>query len=116
MRGGTPLLLLFAFWAVAGLWAYLKTKDKSKDATQTALYLLFYPAVVTFVVASKPVPAFVASPLVLAGVPWLLAGIHLSKVIKNPAATKPGEFIGLPVKFWLWGLAISVAIPLLLMK
>lgn len=110
MRSGGLIILVFLVWMIVGLWAFAKTKSKSSAAVQAALYIVSYPAIIVLFVQLKPVPLVIAIPLVMAGVPWLLAGSHLQKVSADPSAAKPGEFIGLPLKLWGWGLALSIGI------
>ena len=107
--GGLIIFVLFA-WMAAGLWAFFKTRTKSAAAIQTALYLVSYPAVLALVFNLKPMHPVIAVPLVIAGIPWLLAGVHLQKVIADPSWAKSGEFVGLPLKFWAWGLVLSVGV------
>jgi len=112
MRSGGLIILFFVAWIVAALWNFARTKETSADAKQTAAYIVGYPIVVVLALEERPFPMIAATILIMAGLPWLLAGIHLSKVLKEPSTSKPGEFIGLPAKFWLWGIGLSAAIPL----
>lgn len=113
MRSGGLIVLVFLAWMIAGLWAFAKTKSKSAAAVQAALYIVSYPAVIALLVQLKPIPPVVAVPLIMAGIPWLLAGSHLQKVAADSSAAKPGEFIGLPLKLWGWGLALSIGVGVL---
>lgn len=113
MRTGGLFILVLLAWLVAGLWAFAKTKNKCTAAVQTALYIVSYPALMVLFFQFKPVSPVIAVPLVMAGIPWLLAGSHLQQVSANPSAAKPGEFLGLPRKLWGWGLLLSVGIGLL---
>jgi hypothetical protein len=76
----------------------------SQLADATAGYILCYPMAMFLAFQNKPVPAAIITPLIMAGVPWLLAEVHLDKVLKDPEASKPGEFIGLPGSYWPFGL------------
>mgnify|MGYP003628452207 CR=1 FL=1 len=114
MRGG--IILIFGFWLLSGLWAYLKTRNHSTDATITALFIVSYPMVMIFAFQFKPLPSILVMPLIVSGIPWLLAGIHLNKILKDPSQSRLGEFVGFSAKYWGWLLGVSVLIPILLGK
>ena len=116
MRSSGLIVLFFLAWIIAALWNFVKAKERSTDAKQTAAYIIGYPVAVVLALEEKPLPMVAATLLVMAGLPWLLAGIHLGKVLKDPSQSKPGEFIGLPATFWLWGIGLSVAIPIVFGK
>src|SRR5690348_8723281 len=110
MRSGGLIVVVFIAWMAMGLWAFLKTRKKSIAAIQAALFLVSYPAIMALVLNFKPLHPAVAVPLVMLSVPWLFAGIHLQKVVADPSTAKPNEFVGFPLKFWAWGLALSVGV------
>lgn len=112
MRSGGFIILFFVAWIVAALWKFARAKETSTDAKQTAAYIVCYPIVAVLALEERPLPMVAATILVMAGLPWLLAGIHLGKALNAPSASKPREFIGLPAKLWLLGIGLSVAIPL----
>lgn len=104
-------LLLFCLASlVYGLCTYSRAKQKTKDATQTALYIVIYPILITIVMSNKPVEPWIAVPVVMAGIPWLFAGAHLNQVVKDPSITNPRNFAGVPIKLWLIGAIVSVII------
>ena len=113
MRSGGIFILVLIAWMLMGLWAFSKARNKSKDAIQTATFIVVYPIALVVLFQLKPMPPVIALPLVMCGIPWLGAGSHLKKVTADPSATRPGDFIGLPYKFWGWGLFLSVAIGVL---
>ena len=113
MRTGGLFIVILLAWLVAGLWAFSKAKIKSTAAVHAALYIVSYPALMALFVQFKPMSPVIAVPLVMAGIPWLLAGSHLQKVSADSSAAKPGELLGLPLKLWGWGLVLSVGVGLL---
>ena len=113
MRSGGLIIIVFIAWMAVGLWAFAKTKTKSAAAVRVTLYLVSYPVALVLLAQFRPVHPVIAVPLIMAGIPWLLAGSHLQKVVADPSAAKPGEMIGLPLKLWGWGFVLSVGIGLL---
>lgn len=91
----------------------LLLRQKCAAAVHAALFIVRYPALMVLLFQLKPVPPIIIAPLVMSGIPWLLAGSHLQQVLADPSAAKPGEFLGLPFKFWGWGLLLSVGVGLL---
>ncbi len=112
MRSGGLIILFFVVWIVTALRNFVRAKETSMDAKQTAAYIVGYPIAVLLALEERPLPMVAATILVMAGLPWLLAGIHLGEALKGPTASKPGEFIGLPAQFWFWGIGLSIAVPL----
>jgi hypothetical protein len=111
MRGGGLFILFFLGWIIFALWGFFRANETSIDAKQTAAYIVGYPFAFVLALEEKPLPFFVATLLVMAGLPWLMAGLHLSKILKDPSASKPGTFVGLPANLWWWGVGLSLAIP-----
>lgn len=95
---------------VYGLYQFARIREKSADAIQTTAYIVGYPICVLLFSEYKPIEPALAVPLVMAGWPWLLAGVHLNDIIKDPTAIKQDELVGFPKKLWIWGAVISVAI------
>ena len=110
MRSGGFIIVVFILWMAVGLWAFARTRNKSSAAVQAALYLVSYPAALALLFVHRPVHATIAVPLIMAGIPWLLAGSHLQKVVADPSAATPGTFVGLPLSLWGWGLALSIGV------
>ena len=42
--------------------------------------------------------------------PWIVAGIHLNEIVKDPDIAKDNEFVGFPYGFWIWGGVLSVIV------
>ncbi|QBQ54247.1 hypothetical protein [Nitrosococcus wardiae] len=106
MRGvilTTLLTLLFLFWLAAELYDFFKTKHKSTEAKRTVAYIFGYPLLTAYVVSHGLPPAAILFPVALGGVAWLLAGMHLRKVLEGEYQSTPGTFIGIPIKYWFGG-------------
>ena len=97
------LILIVTLWGWAGLWAFAKTTHKSLDAKLTAAYLVAWPAAAIALLLNEPVPLWLSVPVVFGFVPWLMAAPHLWAVLKSPSASRPGELIGIPRAYWIWG-------------
>lgn len=107
--GSSGLFLLFLLGTlVYALLQYARAKKRTTDATQTALFIVLYPVLLFFTFSNKPVAPWIAVPVVMMIAPWLLAGVHLNKVVENPAVTRQGDFVGVPGSFWLIGAALAV--------
>lgn len=108
------LLVLLPLVALAyGLYQFIRAEEKSRDAIQTTAYIIVYPVVVYLAWRSGSVPSWLAWPVVVAGLPWIVAGIHLNEIVKDPTVVKDNEFVGFPYRFWIWGGVLSVALGLL---
>ncbi|ABA57044.1 hypothetical protein [Nitrosococcus oceani] len=97
------LTLIFLFWLAGGLYGFLKTKNKSPEAKRTVAYILGYPLLAVYVASDGLPPAAIVFPVGLGGVFWLLAGMHLQKVLEGEYPPTPGTFIGLSIKYCLGG-------------
>lgn len=111
MHGGGLLIFFFLGWIIFALAGFIRAKEPSADAKRTAAYIVAYPIVFILALEEKPLPFFAATLLVMGGIPWLIAGLHLGKALKVSSATASGTFIGLPAKLWWWGLGLSLLIP-----
>jgi hypothetical protein len=97
------IILIAALWGVASVLAFARTRDKSLDAKMTAFFIVFYPALVVVLLLNEPVPMLLAIPTAFGLIPWLLAGPHLGKILKEPARRNDSEVMGIPKAYWLWG-------------
>lgn len=113
MRLGGLIIFFFLGWIAVALWGFVRAKERSTDAMQTAAYIVAYPIAVLVALEAKPLPAVAATVLVMAGIPWLMAGVHLAKILKDPSQSTPGTFAGLPAKLWVWGIVLSVGVGLI---
>lgn len=113
MRSGGLIIIFFFGWIIVALWSFVRARERSTDATQTAAYIISYPVAVLGALEAKPLPMVMATVLVMAGIPWLMAGLHLAKILKDPSQSKPGTFAGLPGKLWGWGIVLSVGVGLI---
>lgn len=111
---GALLVLLFLIALVYGLYQFARAAEKSRDAVQTTVYIILYPVVAYLLWHWRPMPAWVVAPVVMAGIPWLVAGIHLNEIVKDPSLAKEHEIVGFPRGFWIWGMALAVIIGLLM--
>jgi hypothetical protein len=107
MRGvilTTLLAWLLLLWLVAQLYAFGKSKNKSTEAKLTVAYILGYPLLVIYLFSASPIPAAILFPAAMGALPWFLASFHLRKILAVPGyQANPGEFIGVPIKYWLRG-------------
>lgn len=92
-----------ALWGVAAVVAFARTADKSQDARLTAAYILLWPVLAVALFLNEPVPLWLGVPVLFAFLPWLLAGPHLSAILRDPSQTRPDELIGIPKAYWFWG-------------
>jgi hypothetical protein len=97
------VILIAAVWGVGAVVAFLATRERSPDAKLTALYILGYPALVVALLLAQPVPLWVAVPAAFGFIPWLMAGPHLWRILRDPGAIRPDEVIGIPRAYWVWG-------------
>ena len=96
------LAWLFLLWLIVQLYAFGKSNNKSTEAKLTVAYILGYPLLIISLFSTSPTPAAVIFPAAMGALPWLLASFHLRKVLAIQGYhTKPGEFIGIPIKYWL---------------
>ena len=107
------VILIAIFWGVSAVWAFVWSASKSRDAKQTAAYILLWPLAAVILLLNEPVPLWLSVPVIFGFVPWLLAGPHLSAILKDPYASKPSEVIGIPRGYWTWGGLASVLLGLL---
>ena len=113
MRTGGLFVVVLLVWLAVGLWTFAMTKNKSAAAIQAALFVVSYPAAMILLFQFKPVPPVIVTPMIMMGVPWLMMGVTLQKLLAEPSAAKPGELLGFPLNFWGWGLAISIVVGVL---
>jgi hypothetical protein len=97
------IILIAALWGVAAVLAFARTVDKSPDARLTAAYILLWPALAVALFWHEPVPLWLGVPTLFGFLPWLMAGPHLWAILRDPSQTRPGEIIGIPRAYWLWG-------------
>ncbi|MBK1720321.1 hypothetical protein [Thiocystis violacea] len=107
------IILIVIFWGVGVVWVLAWSSGKSREARLTAAYLLGWPALAVILLLNEPVPPWLAAPVLLGFLPWLMAGPHLSAVIKDPTASRSDEIAGIPRAFWIWGGIGSVLLGLL---
>lgn len=110
--GGLLLLVLLGTLGY-GVFQFLRAGSKSREAVQTTVYIILYPVAAYAAWVNKP-PAWLAVPVIAAGLPWLVAGIHLNEIVKDPGLARSDQFVGFPYRFWLWGGALSVLLGVLL--
>ena len=114
MSFGALLILLPLIALVYGLYQFIRAEKKTRDAVQTTAYIVLYPIVVYLLWRTGSVPAWVAAPVVMAGLPWIVAGIHLNEIVKDPDIAKDNEFVGFPYGFWIWGGLLAVIVGLII--
>jgi len=103
------LILIAAVWGSGAVLAVIYTQGKGLDAHLSAAYLLLWPVVSLMLYFNDPVPLWLVIPATLGAIPWLLSGPHLWAIFNDPAAARPGQTIGLPNRYWLWGSLAAVA-------
>lgn len=108
MAYGALLLLLLLSALVYALYQFARAEEKSRAAVQATVYIIAYPAVALAAWLAGPLPAWITAPLVLAGLPWIVAGIYLNEIVKNPGIVRENHFVGFPYRFWVWGGALAV--------
>lgn len=109
---GGLILLCLVISLVYSLYQFFRAGEKTIDAAQTAVYVVIYPFFVYVIWRAWPVPLWLLLPVVVAGIPWLVAGIHLNEIVKDPTLIRDDQFVGFPYTFWLWGVVLSVALGL----
>ena len=97
------LILIVAAWGLAAVWAFLRTSERSLDAQLTAGYILAWPALVVTLALFDPVPLWLSVPAAFGLIPWILAPMHLTEVLRHPSASRPDELVGIPRAYWAWG-------------
>lgn len=103
------ILIVIAFlWALHALWVFARSSMRSEDAKRTAAYIVVWPGLAAILLLNQPAPLWLSVPVVFGFLPWLMAGPHLSTITRNPAASQPGEIIGIPRSYWTWGGAGAV--------
>lgn len=107
------IILIAALWGAVSIIAFVRTRDKPVDAKLTAAYILAYPVVAVGVFLNEPVPLWLAVPVVFGFLPWLMAGPHLGRILRQPAVIDPNEIIGIPRAYWVWGGLGSIALGLI---
>lgn len=113
MGFGVLFIVLVLIATAYGLFQFFRAETKTRQAIETTAYIILYPAVVYVAWRSGPAPAWIVAPLILAGLPWIVAGIHLNEIVKDPGLARDNEFVGFPRGFWIWGGALAVLIGLL---
>lgn len=112
--GTSGFFLLFLLGSmIYGGYVYFHAEYKTHDATQTLVFIVFYPFLLFVAFSFRPLAAWIAVPLIMMGIPWLFAGIYLSKVVKDPSITRHGEFAGFPLKTWAVIMGLSLALGLI---
>jgi hypothetical protein len=97
------IIFIAAAWGIGAVLAFVKTKDKRPDAKLTVAYIILWPALVVTLLLNEPVPLWIAVPTMFGFIPWLLAGPHLSEILKDPSRIRPDELMGIPKAYWKWG-------------
>jgi hypothetical protein len=97
------IILIAALWGVAAVAAFVKTREKTRDAKLTAAFILGWPALVVVLLLNEPVPMLIAVPAMFAFIPWLMAGPHLWAILKDPSRSRSDEIMGIPRAYWAWG-------------
>jgi hypothetical protein len=46
---------------------------------------------------------WIGVPAAFAFIPWLMAGPHLWRILRDPTQIKADEVMGIPRPYWLWG-------------
>lgn len=110
MSFGGLLFLFFLGSLCYGVYQFARAKEKTREASQATTYIVLYPVIVYFVFRGEATPAWLAAPVILAGLPWLVAGIHLNEIVKDPTLVRSNEFVGFPYRFWIWGGVLSAGL------
>jgi hypothetical protein len=97
------LLLIALSWGMFAVWGFIRSPIRSPDAKFTAAFIVAWPILATTLVLNQPAPLWLSVPIMFGFLPWLMAGPHLSAITRDPAASQPGEFIGIPRGYWTWG-------------
>ena len=97
------IILITVLWGMAGVVAFVNTREKSLDAKLTAAYFLLYPGLVVALLLNEPVALWIAVPVAFGFIPWFLAGPHLWTILRDPSRSRPDEIIGIPKAYWFWG-------------
>lgn len=97
------IITLAALWGLAAVGAFLLAQDQTTDAKLTAAYILGYPMWVVVLWLNEPVPMWMGVPAMFGLIPWILAGPHLWALVRNPTPARPGELMGIPKAYWVWG-------------
>lgn len=98
---------------VYGIFQFVRAEKRTWEAAQTIIYIVVYPVVVYLAWLARPLPAWVVMPIVVAGLPWVVAGIHLNEIVKDPSVAKDNELVGFSYRFWIWGGAVAVVLGLI---
>ncbi len=107
------IILLAALWGILSVLAFAVTRKHTRDARFTAAYIVLYPVLAVVLFLNDPVPLWLAVPAAFGFVPWLMAGSHLWRSLKDPAAVREDELMGIPRAYWLWGGAGAIALGIL---
>lgn len=110
MAYGALLLLLLLSSLVYALHQFARAEEKSRAAIQATVYIIAYPAMALAAWLAGPLPAWITAPLVLAGLPWIVAGVYLNEIVKDPSIAREDQFVGFPYGFWIWGGVLAVLI------
>jgi hypothetical protein len=104
------LLLVLMSALVYALYQFARTRERSRAAVQATVYIVAYPLVVLVAWLAWPLPAWITAPLALAGLPWIVSGIYLNEIVKDPTVARDDQFVGFPYGFWIWGGAVAVLV------
>lgn len=107
------IILIAIAWGASAVWAFVWSTTKSRDAKMTAAYILLWPVVAVALLLNESVPLWLSVPVIFGFLPWLLAGPHLSAILRDPRASKPDEVIGIPRSYWKWGGIAAILLGLL---
>ena len=97
------VILIAAFWGIAAVLVFARTREKSVDAKLTAAYILLWPVLVVTLILNEPVPMWIAVPAMFGFIPWLMASPHLWAILKGRAEYRRDEVMGIPKAYWIWG-------------
>jgi len=106
---GLFILVLMAT-IVYGVVQLYRSREKPREAVQSAIYVAVYPVIAYAAWVMRPIPSWLVAPLIVAAVPWLFSGVYLNEIVKDPGIAKEGEFVGFPYGYWIWGGILSVAL------
>jgi len=114
MGFGALLGVLVLASLVYGVYQFVRAEKKTPEAMQTTAYIVLYPVVVYMMWRTGYGPPWLVAPVATAGIPWIVAGIHLNEIVKDPTLVRDNEFVGFPFGFWIWGGLLSLAAGLLI--
>lgn len=97
------IVLIAALWGLAAVLLFVRTRETTLDARLTAAFIILWPAWVVVLLFNEPVPMLIAVPTMFAFIPWLMAGPHLWRILRDPSLAQPDEIMGIPKAYWAWG-------------